>query len=238
MEDLNSLTVSIASDLPSKGFKLGFDTQYLTMKSFNGVSLNLILKAIEEKNYTRMFEALWGVCDFDVDALTIPDAMFLIFVQRIALSDVSPLRVVGPCKHPVFIQEDESEVFSLKSRTLPIADTRPCNTPIVATLEPGDNVAFLDDAHDTFDLPRVKYVTQLGRELTKLEWVAAHLGRDHIEDCVSELESQPDLRLWMSLSSWAQRSRHGLKRTVRATCPVCARDTDITWDLNAEMFLL
>lgn len=231
--------------LPSRGYRADLPNE-LTVNQFGGAALNFLGKAFETNDMVHVLHALGTVCEFDIGQLTIPDAMYLAYLQRLALKDVSALRVTARCRHPVFTQADGSTLYALKARTGPVVNTKPCDTIIYADLSEKESLLITLPSDEqismyegtTFSLPRVHQVFELGTcTLSSVDWVAMHLDMS-ATDAKTHLSSQPDLSLWMQLSNWATFSVHGLATVAHAHCPVCKRNTDVTWHMVPQMFLL
>jgi hypothetical protein len=227
----------LLADMPSGGYKSGLP-DVLSMKEFSGPSLNHIGKAIETSSMLPLFDALSYVAKFDVNMLSIPDAMYLLYRQRTELNTISQLRAVGKCRHPVFEHADGTHVYRLDDRRGPIVHTRPCDSHLILDLHKDTPVIKLGAVHEEYSLPRVHHLRASEAEtLSAVDWVACHLDEPYSE-CVSLLESQSDLSLWLKLSAWAQRARHGLPREILGTCPECARQSNVNWSLVPQMFLV
>ena len=225
------------ADIPSGGYKSGLP-EVLQMDEFAGPSLNHIGRAIEESSMLPLFEALDYVAKFDVNMLSIPDAMYMLYLQRTALNNVSQLKVLGKCRHPVFDHADGTSVYSLNDRHGPIVHAHPCDHILSADLYQDAPIIRLEATHDEFSLPRVHHLRDSGAEtLSTVDWVACHLD-ERFSECVETLESQPNMELWLKLSAWSQRARHGLPRDVRCNCPECKRESNVSWSLTPQMFLV
>lgn len=233
------------STLPSRGYKADLP-EVLSMDMFGGASLNYLGKAMETNDMIHIIEALGNVAKFDVGQLSVPDAMFLAYLQRVALKEVSQLRVTARCRHPVFHQADGTTLYSLKKKTGPVVDSSPCNSIIYGDLDQKesllitlpDDEAIAQYSGRTFSLPRAAHLIELGTaSVSSIDWVALHLDMSAAE-AKQMLAEQTDLRLWMELSNWAAFATHGLSTVVQAKCPVCGRVSDVTWRMVPQMFLL
>lgn len=231
--------------IPSRGYKADLPS-VLSMDMFGGAALNYLGKAMETNDMIHILEALSTVAKFDVGQLSVPDAMFLAYMQRVELREVSQLRVTARCRHPVFQQADGQTLYSLKKKTGPVVGSSPCDSLIYGDLDSKesllltlpDDAAIAQYSGRTFGLPRVAQLLELGTaSVSSVDWVALHLEMGAVE-AKQLLAEQPDLMLWMELSNWAAFSIHGLSTSVKATCPVCGRSSDVTWRMVPQMFLL
>lgn len=218
-------------DLPSTGWKSELPNE-LDMRPFSGTHTRLIAQAIEQKSMGPVFEALAQCFDVDVGMLTIPDAYFLVFLQRLRSSHVKPIALRWTCKKPIYEYTDGS-FTELKDDRSPLL-VRPCDHREMSSIV-GDSLTVLklQNTHPEFNVPRLKNWAQASS--STFDWVAAHLDVDH-RAAIARLEVQENLDLWTELSDWVSASQHGIQTGVSCVCTGCQRDTDIEWTFGPELF--
>lgn len=218
-------------ELPSTGWKSELPPE-MEMRPLGGRQTRLIAQGIEQKSMLPIFEALQQCFDVDVSALSIPDAYYLVFIQRMRTAHIKPLVYQWTCKKPVYEYTDGASLVLREDRS-PLL-VRPCDQIVKSAITPDSVIVRkLQSTHDRFDIPRLSNYEQASS--STFDWAAAHLNRD-IRAAIAELETRIDLTLWTELSDWISASQHGIHTGISCTCDSCSRDTDSDWTFGAEIF--
>lgn len=218
-------------ELPSKGWKTDLPETF-EMLPFSGKHARNVSEAIEKESMMPLMEALIE-CLPDIDAMqiSIQDAYFLLLIQRLKDSDVSPLAFEWQCAKPLY-QYPDGYYIELQDR--PSIGVNPCSNWTHTILDKSSlSTVYLNEHSDRFDIPRLKNFEEANQ--SRFDWIAAHLNSDH-RAAINELEHQEDLVLFHEIVEWVKKSQHGISSNVICTCSSCNRETQMVWNFTAQAF--
>lgn len=218
-------------DLPSKGWKALLPESF-NMIPFSGKQLRAISEAIETESMLPLVQSLYEVLpDIDAGELSIPDAYYLLLMQRLHVADIKPLAFEWQCGLPVYQYADG---FYNELQDRPTLGVQPCQnwTPTLITFE-SLAIMRLNVEHERFDLPRLKNFEQANA--SRFDWVAAHLNVNH-RAAINTLEQQENMELFTELTDWVKQSQHGISGELECACDRCNRNSVINWQLTPKVF--
>lgn len=225
----------LTQNLPSRGWKSGLPEKF-EMEKFSGRhTLNIAMAAQKDDMEIVLTQVLPDCLSIPIDSLTINDAHHLLFLQRMMMNAVSPIRVHWSCRKPLF--RYSTGVFNQIQGDIPPLDTFSCDTHNESIVDDTScAVAVLNAASDEFDLARMRHYRHTLEDNALFNWHAAHLG-PNFDANLARLEQQQDLELWMRLSDWVVKSRHGLSTELNVTCDHCGRASGRQWDMRPRVFI-